>query len=130
MAYSDKKLLTDAAGHFVPQYWDETAQDYKPLTDPTKVYAQGSLSDFRTTSMNITSTPVELTAGLTGRTQLICYPPDTGTIYWGQYGVTSGNGAPLKAGDAPVEFSFADTTLKIYAVSDGTDHTIRLVESK
>ena len=130
MSYADKPLLKDSKGQIVPQYWDEVMQEYKPLTDLRKVYAQGTLSDLKTTAVTVTSTQTELTAGLSGRTQLICYPPDVGTIYWGAYGVNSGTGAPLKSGDQPIEFNFADNTLKIYAVSDNTNRTIRVVESK
>jgi hypothetical protein len=100
----------------------------KPVTDVT---IKGSLASFKTAALSITSTPVELTAGVVGKKQLIVYPPEAGTIYWGGSStVTSANGAPLKAGDLPVEFSFANDTVKVYAVSDGTNRSVRVVESK
>lgn len=91
------------------------------------------IEDFVTGALTITATAVELKVGasvLTGRKQLIIYPPTAGTIYWGASNVTSANGAPLTVGDLPLEFSFANDTVKVYAVSDGTDRNIRVVESK
>jgi hypothetical protein len=95
--------------------------------------AQG-IKDFAVGAVTVTGTQVELKAGATAmhqRWQLIVYPPDAGTIYWGKSGVTSATGAPLNAGDAPLTFDmYPDTMVPIYAVNDGTDRTVRVVESK
>lgn len=75
----------------------------------------------------------ELTTGdvnLVGRKQLIVYPPSSGTLYWGNDGVTVSTGAPLVAGDSPLVFDFDPTNpLKIYGISD-VSVSIRVVESK
>jgi hypothetical protein len=92
------------------------------------------IKDFAVGAVTVTGTQIELKAGAIAmhqRWQLIVYPPDAGTIYWGKSGVTSATGAPLNAGDAPLTFDmYPDTMVPIYAVSDGTDHTVRVVESK
>jgi hypothetical protein len=76
---------------------------------------------------------MEITTGdpnLVDRKQLIIYPPDTGTLYWGNDSVTVATGAPLRPGDSPLIFDFdPNNPLKIYGVSD-TTVTIRVVESK
>lgn len=95
--------------------------------------AQG-IKDFANGAVTVTGAQIELKAGVSAmpqRWQLIVYPPDAGTIYWGKSGVTSATGAPLSAGDAPLTFDmFPDTMLNIYAVSDGTNRIVRVVESK
>jgi hypothetical protein len=96
------------------------------------VLADG-IYDFRTDAVTVTATAVELKAGtsaLAGRKQMIVYPPTVGTVYWGTSSVTSATGAPLAAGDDPLEFNFANDDVKVYAVSDGTDRSVRVVESK
>jgi hypothetical protein len=125
---NQKNMLRDASNHFIPQYWD--GNDFQPLQDLSKVYAQSTTTAFQTGAVTVTSTPTKLSVGLTDRNQVILYPPDVGSIYWGTSTVTQSTGAPLKAGDSPMEFDFKDTTLNIWAVSDGTDRTIRIVESK
>jgi hypothetical protein len=90
--------------------------------------------DFVNGAVTVTATQVELKAGATAlgqRWQMIVYPPTLGTIYWGKSGVTSATGAPLSAGDNPLTFDmYPDTMVPIYAVSDGTDRNVRVVESK
>lgn len=85
-------------------------------------------------AVNITAVQVELKVGsliLEGRRQLIVFPPTAGKIYWGPTGVSSSNGAPLATGDAPVIFDFDDTiAIHIYAVNDGTEREVRVVECK
>jgi hypothetical protein len=92
------------------------------------------VQDFENGAVTVTATQVELKAGATAmhqRWQLIVYPPTVGTIYWGKSGVTSSTGAPLSAGDSPVTFDmYPNTMVPIYAVSDGTNRDVRVVESK
>jgi len=88
----------------------------------------GDDEDFRTMPIEIASAAVELRTGaLAVRTQLIVYPPETGMIYWGTASVTAGTGAPLKAADPPLSFHLGDH-LRIFAVSDGTNRIVRIVE--
>ncbi|WP_410514738.1 Ig-like domain-containing protein [Paenibacillus sp. BR2-3] len=87
------------------------------------------LINLKTNAITITSAPVELKTGkLTGRKQLIVYPPDTGVIYWGSASVTERTGAPHKSADSPLKFIIGDN-VKIYAVSDGTNRSVRVVET-
>lgn len=87
-----------------------------------------------TGAVTVTATQVELKAGttrLTARKQMIVYPPMAGKIYWGPSGVTVATGAPLAAGDPPVVFDFDPSVdVAIYAVNDGTDREVRVVEAK
>lgn len=82
--------------------------------------------------LTVPATEVELKAGgirLTGRKQLIIYPPSAGSIYWGASGLSSSNGAPLKSTDPPLVFDISGD-FSIYAVNDGTNRDIRVVEAK
>ncbi|MCU9614081.1 hypothetical protein OEV98_10970 [Caldibacillus lycopersici] len=36
ISYRDQYMLTDKEGYLIPQYWDEDAGTYRPLTDPNK----------------------------------------------------------------------------------------------
>jgi len=95
----------------------------------------GSLANIESLGIDVTSaiTAVELTTGLmTDKTQLIIYPPVAGLIYWGSTETDlATNGAPLSAGDTPLEFNFAIAGgFPIYAVNDGTSRNVRVVESK
>lgn len=100
-----------------------------PITD---VEVKNQMKAFETNAVTVTAAAVELKAGATtmaGRKQLIVYPPDAGTIYWGNSGVTAATGAPLKAGDLPIEFNVSEI-VKVFSVNDGTDRSVRVVESK
>ena len=86
-------------------------------------------------TLDAAGTEAELKAGATslpGRYRMIVYPPAAGTIYWGATGVTSADGAPLASTDDPVVFTFdgSATAVPIYAVSDGTERAVRVVEAK
>lgn len=95
---------------------------------------QAGTTNLATNAAIITAAQVELKAAATalvGRTQLILYPPDAGTIYWGPSGVTSATGAPLASTGQPVAFSLdPNTPLSLYAVNDGTNRTVKVVEAK
>lgn len=95
---------------------------------------QAGVTDFKVNSVTVLSTAVELKADvatMSGRYQMIVYPPTAGTIYWGKSDVSIATGAPLNAGDAPLSFDFFPTiSLPIYAVSDGTNRTVKVVEAK
>jgi hypothetical protein len=189
LPYDTKKLITDAEGNPVPQYWSLASNDYEvaqgtygasrtllydingnPLltvtnpgvvkisdgTDQLVINSDGSInaqlsaSNVRdnqaiptrqagTTSLinnvvTVGATQTELKAGaspLSGRTQLILYPPAAGIIYWGATGVTAANGAPLAAGSSPLVLSFDPLTpLSIYAINDGTNRDVKVVEAK
>ncbi|MGE7954914.1 hypothetical protein [Lysinibacillus xylanilyticus] len=91
------------------------------------------LSNFKTGVMTVTgvATPVKIGASiLANRKQLIMLPPTAGTIYWGHDStVTAATGIPLSATDGSVSFDIkSDSRLAIYAVSDGTDRQIKVVE--
>jgi hypothetical protein len=118
-------------------YEIDSATEYKfdgtnwlPYTK--KVSVVGNLTGLQSAGIDIGSTPVELTAGMTDRKQLIIYPPSAGFIYWGATNVNlATNGAILNAGSSPVTFDFAlPGGIKIYALNDGTVRNIRVVESK
>jgi len=99
------------------------------------VSISGSLANIESIGIDVTSATVavELTTGLmTDKTQLIIYPPIAGLIYWGSTETDlATNGAPLSAGDTPLEFNFAVAGgFPIYAVNDGTSRNVRVVESK
>lgn len=85
-------------------------------------------------ALTVTTGQVELKAGasaLTGRKQLIIYPPAAGTIYWGSSGVTSSTGAPMTSTSQPLSFTFnPNIYVALYAVSDGTNRTVQVVEAK
>jgi hypothetical protein len=85
-------------------------------------------------TITITATQIELKAGATaldGRKQLIIYPPDAGYILWGVTGLTADTGAKLAAGGSPVTFDIdPDCIVHLYAISDGTDRQIKVVEAK
>lgn len=105
------------------------------LLDADALPTRGAgIQDFRTGQVTVTATEVELKAELTamsGRKQLIVYPPSAGTIYWGKTGVTSTSGAPLAAGGQPVVFDFdPNVAIAVYAINDGTDRTVKVVEVK
>ena len=108
----------------------------KQLQDGTmKTEINGSLANIESIGIDVTSATVavELTTGLmTDKTQLIIYPPIAGLIYWGSTETDlATNGAPLSAGDTPLEFNFAVAGgFPIYAVNDGTSRNVRVVESK
>lgn len=112
---------------------DGTYEDIK-VTDKGEMLVQISdgITQLETAALSVTSTPIEAKAAdapLAGRKQLLIYPPATGQVFWGTETVTSNNGAPLRAGDAPLDFLISDQ-LKVYLVSDGTDRDVRVVESK
>jgi len=101
----------------------------------TPVVVVGSLANVESLGIDVTSATVavELTTGLLpDKTQLIIYPPVAGLIYWGSTETDlATNGAPLSAGDTPLEFNFAVSGgFPIYAVNDGTSRNVRVVESK
>lgn len=100
-----------------------------PTTNPLPVSVVGSLTNMSTGVITVTTGQIELTNGMSGRKQLIIYPPSVGTIYWGMSGVTSGTGIPLAAGGTPVVFNFA-ISFQVFAVSDGTNRNVSVVESK
>jgi hypothetical protein len=85
-------------------------------------------------SLVVTTAQVELKAGtaaLSGRKQMIVYPPSAGTIYWGATGITTSTGAPLASTSQPLIIDFDPTIyVPLYAVSDGTDRTVQVVELK
>lgn len=93
-----------------------------------------SMEDFENGAVTVTSTQVELKAGsiaMHQRWKLIVFPPTTGTIYWGKSGVTTATGIPLSAGDTPVEFDMLPKKMvNVYAVSDGTNRDVRVLEVK
>jgi hypothetical protein len=96
---------------------------------PTKAVP---IADIASGSLVITASALELKAGasaLTNRKQIILYPPDAGTVYWGKSGVTSATGAPFKSTDPPLYFDVDAGSPKLYAVNDGTNRTVRVVES-
>ncbi|MGM0882593.1 MAG: hypothetical protein ACQEXQ_16320 [Bacillota bacterium] len=133
MPGSTKRLVTDGGQIPAPQYYNKTTDSYEfqeGANGAPFVHLTGDLTDFTTAAITVTGAATELTAALANRNKLIVYPPSVGTIYWGTSGVTAANGAPLSAGDLPVEFSFANTALKVYAVSDGTNRSVRVVDSK
>jgi hypothetical protein len=78
--------------------------------------------------------PTELKAGvarMNGRNQIIFSPPSIGAIYWGDSGVTPTTGVPLVSGGDPLILTLnPDADVRIFAVSDGTDRDIRIVEFK
>ncbi|MGE7114945.1 hypothetical protein [Lysinibacillus sp. NPDC047702] len=93
----------------------------------------GGLSNFKTGVMTVTgaATSVKIgTSAMAKRKQLIMLPPSDGTIYWGSDpGVTASTGIPLTAGDGNVTFDIKPSSnMVIYAVSDGTDRVIKLIE--
>lgn len=98
------------------------------------LHIKQGVRDFVNGAVNVLSTQVELKAGITAlhqRWQMIVYPPSVGTIYWGKSGVTDATGAPLSAGDNPLTFDmYPDTMVPIYAVNDGTNRDVRVVEAR
>jgi len=95
---------------------------------------ESGVTDFKANAVTVISTPTELKADvakLESRYQMIIYPPASGIIYWGKSDVSSATGAPLSAGDPALVFNFNPLIpLGIYAVSDGTDRIVKVVESK
>lgn len=155
MPYNTKKLKADQDKKPVPQYFNPDTDDYEPVYGRhgafrTELVGQDGqpldatagrlevntrptgLKDFAHGSVTVSSTPVELKAGQTplpNRLQLIVYPPSSGTVYWGKNTVSQANGAPLSAGDPPVVFDFdPNKYVAIYAISDGTDRVVKVVE--
>lgn len=119
---------------------DGTVQDEMVLTGsnvkdnqaiPTRQAGTTSLANGVVT-VGVAQTELKVGASpLAGRTQLIVYPPAAGTIYWGATGVTAANGAPLAAGAAPIAFSLDPLTpLSIFAINDGTNRDVKVVEAK
>lgn len=106
--------------------------------NPDGTYAQlvkisNALEVIRTGAITTNNVAQELKVEalpLEGREQILLYPPTTGKIYWGASNVTAANGAPLAAGDPPVQFMVNNNDFKVYVVSDGTNREIRVVESK
>lgn len=93
----------------------------------------GGLSNFKTGVMTVTATATSVKIGastMTKRKQLIMLPPSEGTIYWGSDPtVTASTGIPLTAGDGNVTFDIKPSSnMSIYAVSDGTDRVIKIIE--
>ncbi|WEG14160.1 hypothetical protein PU629_07285 [Pullulanibacillus sp. KACC 23026] len=99
------------------------------------------LKGLATGSVTVGSSPVELRAGtaqLSGRRQMIVYPPDSGTIYWGNANVTIDNGAPLVGGKTadganindPIIFDFDPSyPYSVYAITDGSSSvSVRVAE--
>lgn len=136
MPYNTKTLKTDYEGSAVPQAFSNSANDYEALRSYLgALYTrQLGISEFANGCVTVTSAPIELKAGvarLSGRSQIIIYPPSIGAIFWGTTGVTPATGAPLAAGGPPLILSLnADADIQIFAVSDGTDRDIRIVEFK
>jgi hypothetical protein len=156
MGYNNRKIILDAEGKPIPQYYNEATDQYEvvkgsngatnvnvknfpsnqnvTLTNTEIPIRSSGLADFTNGSVTVTSTQVELKVGtspMSGRKQMIVYPPSSGTIYWGKSGVTPENGAPLSAEDDPLIFDFnPNVPISVYAVSDGTDRIIKVVEMK
>lgn len=136
MGYKDRKILDDYDGRSIPQYFNKNKDQYEPVEGADGAYSVQlpPTTDFRTGAVTVGNTAIELKAGastMAGRRQLIIYPPSAGRIYWGTATVTAANGAPLNAGDPPLVFDFSpDVAVKVYAVNDGTNREVRVVESK
>lgn len=100
----------------------------------TVAYQQPISADPVILSVTITSAQVELKAGtvsLVNRLQMIVYPPTSGAIYWGANGLSVGTGAVLNSTDTPMIFDFdPDIPIHIYAISDGTNRAVKVVEIK
>jgi len=82
-------------------------------------------------SITIGSTATELKAGaspLANRKQIMIEAPSAGVIYWGASGVTAATGFSLAAGSQPMYFDVDSASPKIYAVSDGTNRTVKVGE--
>jgi|SRR5690625_643753 len=60
MPYSTKQMLRDANGDLIPQYWDITEQEFKPLT------GQDGANDVRLTGSNVVLAKTEVSSGITG----------------------------------------------------------------
>lgn len=91
------------------------------------------VTDFVTGALSVGGTPVEVKAGpipLAGRRQLVIYPPDAGTVYWGKGTVSSSIGAPLKSTDGPLILDLEpDQPVSVYLINDGTARSVRVVEA-
>ena len=78
------------------------------------------------------TTPVELKAGaeiLNDRREIQIYPPDAGIIYIGESDVTTSTGLPLASDDPIMTIHLnSNETKRLYAINDGTNRDIRVVE--
>lgn len=155
MAWYEKLLKKVGKGEPVPQYFNDTTNDYevikgeegatfvkvKNFPGQQDVQIKGSdnalevkgeaLNDIATGSLTVISTAVELKVGafaLVNRKQIILHPPSAGTIYWGKSDVTSATGSPLSSGQQPIYFDVDAGSPALFAVSDGTNRTVRVVE--
>ncbi|MCM3598709.1 hypothetical protein M4D55_23400 [Metabacillus idriensis] len=89
------------------------------------------IKDMAIADITVTGTAAEIKAGssaLANRKQIMLYAPSAGTIYWGKSGVTSATGLPLAAGSAPLILDVDSSSPKLYAVSDGTNRTVKVGE--
>lgn len=135
----------DNSGAVVTHYLNNSTGGYEAVqgTNGTikiqSVDSSGTASGVVTTppsvnSLTVTTGQVELKAGasaLSGRRQMVIYPPNAGTIYWGATGVLSSTGAPITSTSQPISFDFdPNTYVPLYAVSDGTNRTVQVVEVK
>lgn len=131
---------------YIIQYFDKTKNDYvevatdQPLplqltgSNVTLTTRQEGTTNLLNGAVTVGSTQTELKVNaspLAGRTQMIVYPPNAGVIYWGATGVTAANGAPLAAGSQPITFTFdPKNPLSIFAINDGTNRDVKVVEAK
>lgn len=123
----------------VEQFWDDAAGKWgagRMSNGAQKMVIVSNVTDYVSAKLTVTSSVIELKAGSTamsGRKQLIIYPPTVGTIYWGKLAdVQVGNGVPLSAGGSTVTIDIDPTNPPPapYAVSDGTDRTVYVMEVK
>lgn len=143
----DNKDLKQATNGFPAQNYDPDIGDYvesygvnntvkvttsDPNTgDPIDPRTSPGIKGLVTGSVTVGSSPVELRAGtaqLSGRRQMIVYPPDSGTIYWGNSNVTTSTGAPLNSTDDPIVFDFEPSSpYFVYAITTGSAN-VRVAE--
>ncbi|KAA0817053.1 hypothetical protein EI975_21190 [Bacillus licheniformis] len=91
-----------------------------PDTEPVPIREAG-MNNFRTGAVMVGVTSVPAMSGsspLPNRREITVYPPETGVIYWGKPGVTTGTGAPLTSNDSPITFKVHDLSPDIHLVSD------------
>jgi hypothetical protein len=121
MAFNNKALLRDINGIPIPQYYDPTADTYKPVKDPTNVFLMGS----RVEEQKTESDAVTGTLTFSENIQFIgIYNRDTAND-----GVFNINGIDITVPKGePVEFHIGGTPSATITVSGSTSYIVTRFE--
>jgi hypothetical protein len=113
---------------FLPQHSTASGPVVTGEENPLPVNPVDMVNGFSTTNISVTTTPVEITTGLTQRRVLQLYVVGDNAVYIGGSAVTSGDGFPLLPGTEKSFVFNPNTPIQIYAVADA-QQSLRIFET-